>query len=90
MLQVRVLSPRLMKRSFENLSHFKCDSCDKWWCIGDAPVDKKEWWCPWCGTANVEFEEPKVDPHKVVADALGELDELFKKMGDEFKKKFNF
>lgn len=39
-----------MKFSIERLIHFQCDSCSKWWSIGDAPIDyKKEWYCPWCG-----------------------------------------
>ena len=36
-------------KSTEILAHFSCISCDKWWSIGDAPEDKKEWFCPWCG-----------------------------------------
>ncbi len=38
------------KVSVEKLSHFQCVNCNKWWGIGDAPEDKKEWYCPWCGT----------------------------------------
>jgi len=38
-----------MKRSRENLDHFSCDKCQKWWSVGDAPGDKAEWFCPWCG-----------------------------------------
>lgn len=37
------------QRSHEDLSHFWCKLCNKWWSIGDAPVDKTDWYCPWCG-----------------------------------------
>lgn len=37
------------KTSEETLVHFQCSTCTKWWTIGDAPKDKKEWYCPWCG-----------------------------------------
>lgn len=34
----------------EILIHFMCEYCNKWWSIGDAPIDtKKKWYCPWCG-----------------------------------------
>lgn len=36
-------------RFVERLNHFVCVACKKWWTIGDAPVAKKEWFCPWCG-----------------------------------------
>jgi DNA-directed RNA polymerase subunit RPC12/RpoP len=36
--------------SVEILTHYQCGKCIKWWSIGDAPKDKKEWYCPWCGT----------------------------------------
>jgi len=40
-----------LKTSEEVLIHFRCGCCDHWWTIGDAPVkEKKEWFCPWCGT----------------------------------------
>jgi len=47
------------KISIENLAHFRCGKCDKWWTIaspeggsssgGDWPEKRKEWFCPWCG-----------------------------------------
>ncbi|QQR82580.1 hypothetical protein IPJ70_00485 [Candidatus Campbellbacteria bacterium] len=40
-------------RSVERLSHFRCGACNKWWSIGDAPLGKKEWHCPWCGERQV-------------------------------------
>lgn len=36
-------------RSVESLNHFRCQECDKWWSVGDAPVEKEDWYCPWCG-----------------------------------------
>jgi len=42
-----------MGYSIENLIHFTCDFCEKWWSVGDAPVkDKNFWYCPWCGKIN--------------------------------------
>lgn len=41
-----------MKRNIELLSHFLCEFCQKWWSIGDAPIEKKEYFCPWCGEVN--------------------------------------
>lgn len=45
-------------RSIESLSHFWCKSCKKWWSIGDAPLDKHDWFCPWCGDIN-RFKKTK-------------------------------
>jgi hypothetical protein len=39
------------KRAVEQLNHFQCWKCRKWWAIGDAPKKKKDWFCPWCGMA---------------------------------------
>ncbi|MFA4819275.1 MAG: hypothetical protein WC621_05555 [Patescibacteria group bacterium] len=36
------------KKSREELTHFKCGVCSKWWTIGDAPR-QPTWFCPWCG-----------------------------------------
>lgn len=35
--------------SVERLYHFRCESCDRWWSIGDADVTKTVWYCAWCG-----------------------------------------
>ena len=40
--------------SIEQMYHFRCGNCDKWWSIGDPPeqagaLKKKIWFCPWCG-----------------------------------------
>ena len=35
--------------TIEELHHFRCTSCAKWWSVGDVPGSKKEWHCPWCG-----------------------------------------
>lgn len=37
-------------RKIEQLNHFSCDKCGKWWTIGDAPKAKISWFCPWCGS----------------------------------------
>lgn len=41
-----------MAYSIEKLTHFKCDACEKWWTIGDAPMDRS-YYCPWCGVSQV-------------------------------------
>jgi len=46
------------KRSVEMLHHFHCENCGKWWSIGDAPKDKHDWFCPWCGTKQ-DFSDSK-------------------------------
>jgi len=33
----------------EQIRHFSCGVCRKWWSIGDAPKGRNEWFCPWCG-----------------------------------------
>jgi hypothetical protein len=38
-------------RSVEQLQHFQCGACQKWWTIGDAPP-RPNWYCPWCGREN--------------------------------------
>jgi hypothetical protein len=40
------------QKSKEVLFHFSCEKCKKWWSIGDAPEDREEWFCPWCGYKN--------------------------------------
>ena len=37
----------------EQIRHFSCGVCNKWWSVGDAPEDKEEWYCPWCGEKQV-------------------------------------
>lgn len=37
------------QKSLEQLNHFRCGACKKWWSIGDCPKNKKDWFCPWCG-----------------------------------------
>jgi hypothetical protein len=39
-----------LKISKEELYHFNCKYCGKWWSIRDADMnEKKGWYCPWCG-----------------------------------------
>ncbi len=45
-------------RSVEKLNHFRCIDCNKWWSIGDAPIEKTEWFCPWCGKKGEYQIEP--------------------------------
>jgi len=76
-----------MKRSIEKLSHFQCGACNKWWSVGDAPQDKKEWYCCWCGHHCKEVEDipegkfPDVEQFKKMADELqselGKLASMF-------------
>lgn len=44
------------QRTIERLSHFSCSVCQKWWTIGDAPEEKSDWYCPWCGEKNIYGE----------------------------------
>lgn len=37
----------------EFIRHFTCGACGKWFAIGDAPEDRNEWSCPWCGKEQV-------------------------------------
>lgn len=37
------------KKTAEKISHFLCGKCYKWWSVSDAPENKKDWTCPWCG-----------------------------------------
>jgi hypothetical protein len=39
-------------RCVENLNHFNCLKCKKWWSVSEAPALKKDWFCPWCGIKN--------------------------------------
>jgi hypothetical protein len=45
-----------MKYSTEVLHHFTCDNCQLWWsisAISEILLDKKGWWCPWCGHQHI-------------------------------------
>ena len=42
-----------MKVSLEHLYHFQCDSCHKWWTVGDIePSIGQQIFCPHCGKIN--------------------------------------
>lgn len=43
-----------VSKSVEHLTHFRCNACNGWWSIGDAP-ERDYWFCPWCG---VKLESP--------------------------------
>ncbi|MDP2629423.1 MAG: hypothetical protein Q8P45_01815 [Candidatus Harrisonbacteria bacterium] len=36
-------------RKIEEIHHFHCVLCKKWWSVSQAPKQKKVWYCPWCG-----------------------------------------
>jgi rRNA maturation endonuclease Nob1 len=59
------------KISREILYHFRCEACQKWWSIGDAPAGKKSWYCPWCGilqTFEIVTENKPADaPHNITS-----------------------
>jgi PHP family Zn ribbon phosphoesterase len=65
------------KISREILSHFQCAQCQKWWSIGDAPADKKNWYCPWCGTLQnfevITQNKPSDESHKSGSQQQSEL-----------------
>lgn len=50
--------------SVERLHHFRCGACNKWWSIGDAEKQKKEWFCPWCGVLQKVKANPKASKIK--------------------------
>lgn len=78
-----------MKRSTEILSHFQCKACDKWWSVGDAPADKKTWFCPWCGLGQMEDDVVPQNAGKVPeADYAAELSKAWDEAGEEMKKFF--
>lgn len=52
----------LPNRSVENLVHFNCPYCQKWWSVGDAPEEKKDWSCPWCHALLIEEPPPNLEP----------------------------
>lgn len=31
------------------LHQFHCGTCSRSWSIRDAPMARREWYCPWCG-----------------------------------------
>lgn len=47
---------KVAKKCVERLTHFSCAHCDKWWTVGDAPEERKNWFCPWCGKENIYYE----------------------------------
>lgn len=50
--------------SIEQLHHFNCGACKKWWSIGDAEKQKKEWFCPWCGILQKVSAKPEMNKIK--------------------------
>lgn len=48
------------KYSIEELYHFQCCICTKWWTIGDCS-QLNQIYCPWCGAkADAEKKEAEV------------------------------
>lgn len=57
---VRVYTLYMKKgRVVEELHHFQCAQCNKWWSVGDAPKIKQIWFCPWCGEKNTYLSMTK-------------------------------
>jgi ribosomal protein S27AE len=48
----------------EQIRHFSCGKCQKWWSIGDAPEKRNEWFCPWCGENQVLSKDKDHPLHK--------------------------
>lgn len=85
-----------MKRINEILTRLQCKSCDKCWCVFDAPTEKKSWFCPWCGLGQIEEPDnlqdvPEYDHVQelkiTLNEATKELEKLFGEFGNIFKKK---
>ena len=58
-----------MNFSIEKIYHFVCndfgDGCDMWWSIaGEMIVEKKTFYCPWCGHKHTP-------PHRNVSEYFG-------------------
>jgi hypothetical protein len=73
-----------MKRSIEKLSHFSCEKCEKWWSIGDAPEERDNWFCSWCGHENNYGNDQKKEPEKSNDSDMTE--KLFSMYNDIFNK----
>ena len=56
-----------MKYSKEQMYHFTCEECNRWWSdtVENNDVDKKTRLCPWCGYKHLP-------PHKDVTSSLNE------------------
>jgi len=48
-----IKAKEILEIAKEKLWHFRCGVCGKWWSIGDADPEKKEWFCPWCGVKQI-------------------------------------
>lgn len=46
-----------MRTITEIVLHFTCDHCKKECVIGNAEIDDRPWYCPWCGKENIYDEE---------------------------------
>lgn len=80
------------------MSYFKCNLCRNFWRIAEAPVEKNNWFCPWCGhgqdeekSADVPQNDGPVQEIKKNLEVAGkELERLLaelNELGDMFKKK---
>ncbi|RMG97361.1 MAG: hypothetical protein D6706_08640 [Chloroflexi bacterium] len=58
------LTPVTGSCSVERLVHFRCGACRRWWSIGDAPPDRTDWYCPWCGQKQQIQAEQETEKRK--------------------------
>ena len=60
------MDPRFLEIavSKETLAHFRCGKCYQWWTIGDAPENKPNWYCPWCGSKHGPMQTKGTEYYK--------------------------
>ena len=62
-----------MEYSPEVLHHFTCDKCKMWWsisAIAEMILNKKGWWCPWCGHQHIPPHNNVTIGHNALQDAV--------------------
>jgi ribosomal protein L37AE/L43A len=58
----------------EDLAHFNCPFCKKWWSIGSiSEPGRNYWYCPWCGSL---LTDRGLDPAIEIAQLEKRLKEL--------------
>lgn len=67
--------------SHENLVHFNCPLCLKWWSISGAPEFKEAWYCTWCGV-RLEDKEDTRPLSEIVNSTMQQLEFLLKHRKD--------
>jgi hypothetical protein len=81
-----------MKYSIEILHHFTCDKCQLWWSISmvsELFVNKKAWYCPWCGHEHLApHENITRHPHQEAHNNLERVSEDDPSIPEEIRQRF--